>query len=92
MTSYNAPGFQSSDSGVFVLDPEDRALLRACAEASQDDAGELLAHKRFLKVARDLPPVRLEKVMKIRKLIADDEYLSPEKLQGAIDRLLEVLR
>jgi len=79
-----------SDSGVHVLDPQDRALLRACANAwnSDDDAD---AHRRFLKAARELPAVRLERVMRIRRAIANGTYLTDDKLRATVDRLLGLL-
>ena len=50
------------------------------------------AHKRFLKIARELPTVRLQKVMAIRRMIAGGTYITDEKLQATVDRLLEALR
>ena len=85
--------FGMSDSGVFVLDPKDRALLNACREAmAQTDETENEAHRRFLKIARELPTVRLKRVMEIRRKIADGTYLTDEKIEGTVDRLLERLR
>lgn len=82
--------FNGSDSGTFLLDPEEQALLKACADRwSQDE--ELEVHRRFLKIARELPAVRLEKVLKIRKQIADGTYLTDDKLQATVDRVLEAL-
>lgn len=78
----------SSDSGVFMLDPADRAFLEAAADHVEgvDD------HARFLEIARKLPKVRLDKVMKIREEIAAGTYVTEEKLQGTVDRLLAALR
>src|SRR5688500_14992637 len=78
----------SSDSGVFMLDPADRALFEAAANEIEgvDD------HARFLEIARRLPKVRLEKVMKIREQIAAGTYVTEEKLQVTVDRLLSALR
>jgi hypothetical protein len=79
-----------SDSGVHVLEPKDRVLLDACVDAQLETEAE--AHRRFLKIARELPPVRLEKVLRIRNLIANGEYLSEERLQRTVDRLIQALR
>jgi anti-sigma28 factor (negative regulator of flagellin synthesis) len=84
--------FQSSDSGVFLLDPEERALLRACAEREQREDAEAEAHRRFLKLARELPPVRLQKVLEIRRQIAEGTYLTSDKLEETVDGLLRDLR
>ncbi len=83
--------FSKSDSGTFLLDPEDRALFRACKDALQQEENEDEAHKRFLKIARDLPAVRLQKVMRIRRMIAGGTYVTDEKLQATVARLLEAL-
>jgi hypothetical protein len=83
--------YNSSDSGVFLLDPQERALLRACADKQAREDEEAEAHRRFLEIARDLPPVRLEKVLAIRRQIAEGSYLTKDKLESTIDRLLERL-
>jgi len=92
MASFDTNEFASkSDSGVFVLDPADRALLRACADAATREEDEAEAHRRFLKIARELPAVRLEKVMQIRRMIANGTYVTEEKLQATIGRLVKSL-
>jgi anti-sigma28 factor (negative regulator of flagellin synthesis) len=93
MSEFSNDRFNMSDSGVFLLDPKDRALLSACREAmNQDDETEDEAHRRFLKIARELPTVRLQKVMEIRRKIAEGTYITDEKIQGTVDRLLDGLR
>ncbi|MEZ6185296.1 MAG: flagellar biosynthesis anti-sigma factor FlgM [Planctomycetota bacterium] len=84
-------GFNGSDSGLFLLDPEERALLRACADQAQRREEEDEAHRRFLKLARELPAVRLEKVLRIRRMIADGTYVTSERLNQAAARLTEAL-
>lgn len=90
MSNNESMSFNGSDSGTFLLDPEEQALLKACAERWNQDE-ELEVHRRFLKIARELPAVRLEKVLKIRKQIAEGTYLSDDKLQATVDRVLEAL-
>ena len=93
MSSTNYNRFESpSDSGVYVLDPEERALIEACADNTRREAEEATAHRRFLRIARDLPAVRLQKVMEIRKQIAAGTYATEGKLKATVDRLLGVLR
>jgi hypothetical protein len=93
MSRFESSRFDSlSDSGVHVLEPEERRLLGACADAVEAEEAEAVAHRRFLKIARELPPVRLEKVMQIRNLIANGEYVTEERLKGTVERLLESLR
>lgn len=65
-------------------------LDAAAAETTEETEAE--AHRRFLKIARELPPVRLEKVMRIRNLIARGEYLTEERLQNTVDRLIQSMR
>ncbi|MCO5166170.1 MAG: flagellar biosynthesis anti-sigma factor FlgM [Planctomycetes bacterium] len=76
---------------MFLLDPKDRALIEAAA-AGLDDVDEEVLHGRFLEVARRLPKVRLEKVMKLREEIAAGTYVTEEKLQATVDRLLAAFR
>lgn len=91
MSRFESNRFDSlSDSGVHVLEPKDRALLDACTDNHEETEAE--AHRRFLKIARELPPVRLEKVMRIRNLIARGEYLTEERLQNTVDRLIQAMR
>ena len=75
----------------FLLDPADRALLGACHDALAADESEDEAHRRFLKVARELPAVRLQKVMEIRRQIASGTYLTEDKLASTVSRLLKSL-
>ena len=82
----------NSDSGTFLLDPADRALLSACHEANTKAEAEDEAHRRFLKLARDLPAIRLKKVLKIRRMIADGTFMTEERLQETVDRLLASMR
>lgn len=81
----------SSDSGVFMLDPKDRAMIDAAAEGLDADTDEVM-HAKFLEAARRLPKVRLEKVMKIREEIAAGTYVNEEKLNATVDRLLNAMR
>ena len=93
MSRFESSRFDSlSDSGVHVLEPKDRALLDACADALDAEETEAEAHRRFLKIARELPPVRLEKVMRIRNLIARGEYMTEERLQKTVTNLLNAMK
>ena len=76
--------FKPSDSGVFMLDPE---LFNA-----SDEVHEVDAQARLLDMARRLPKVRLDKVMKIRDEIAAGTYLTEEKMQATVDRITRTLR
>ena len=67
----------SNESGVFCMEPE-RAL--------SDEQ-----HRKWLKQLRDMPEVRLEKIMKIREQIAKGTYETAAKWQIALDRLMHDL-
>ena len=93
MSSQSINQFGSpSDSGVHVLEPEDQAFFEACKDAALREKEEAAAHRRFLQIARELPAVRLQKVMELRKQIAAGTYATEGKLKATVDRLLEVLR
>jgi hypothetical protein len=72
--------FDGDESGVFVLDPR---------EARAD---EIETARDWLKKLRELPEVRLAKVLKVREEIAKGTYETEEKWRIAVDRLLEELR
>lgn len=48
--------------------------------------------RKWLKQLRDMPDVRLKKIMKIRAEIAKGTYETAAKWRVALDRLLEELR
>ena len=60
----------NSDSGVFMLDPAQRELLGNLADQATEDASAVDQNARFLELARSLPTVRLDQVMKVRDEIA----------------------
>lgn len=62
----------------------------AAAERSSDRV-ELSDHARFLNRIRELPAVRTDKVESIRNAIENGQYETDDKLDVAIDRLLEDL-
>ena len=53
------------------------------------DRVELSEHARWLDALRERPAIRTEKVAEIKAAIANDSYESDEKLNTAIDRLLD---
>ena len=52
------------------------------------DRVEVSEHARFLDLLRRLPEVRLNRIDEIRQSIAAGEYVTEEKLDVALDRLL----
>jgi hypothetical protein len=47
--------------------------------------------RRFVELARRLPEVRVEKVRRVRSLIAQGKLETPECIEGAVRRLIEEL-
>lgn len=55
------------------------------------DSVELSDKARYLGIVRGLPEVRQDRIEEIRREIARGTYETREKLEGAVDRLLEEL-
>ena len=53
------------------------------------DRVELSAHAKLLDRLLQLPDVRIELVETVRQAIRDGTYETPEKLEAAVQRLLE---
>ena len=53
------------------------------------DHAEISDHARLLAALRETPPVRKDKVEALRALIASGEYETPERIAGAVNKLLE---
>ena len=56
------------------------------------DRVELSAHAQLLHRLLQLPDVRIELVETVRQAIRDGTYETPEKLEAAVQRLLEEVR
>lgn len=57
----------------------------------QSDTVELSSQAKMANAMKNVPDVRSEKVREIKEQIAKGEYLTPEKLNQAIDNLLQDL-
>ena len=55
------------------------------------DRVELSDHARYLDTLRRLPSVREDRIQRIRDAIAEGAYETEDKLDEAVDRLLEEL-
>ncbi|MFO0827531.1 MAG: flagellar biosynthesis anti-sigma factor FlgM [Phycisphaerales bacterium] len=53
------------------------------------DRVELSEHARWLEALRTMPPIRAEKVAQVKAAIANGTYETDDKLNLAIDRLLD---
>ena len=66
------------------------AKIRSTNRAAQaSDRADISDRARFLAALRETPPVRKEKVESLRALIASGQYETPERIAGAVDKLLE---
>ena len=70
---------------------QERAGVRAIAEPPRDRV-EVSEHARLLDRLRRLPDIRQDLVTTVRQSIDDGTYETPQKLDAAIQQLLEDLR
>ena len=71
------------------IPPRPGAQPPSAVPAPQGDRVELSEHARLLERLRHMPRVRPDLVEALRKSIADGTYQSPEKLDAAIELLLQ---
>jgi hypothetical protein len=55
------------------------------------EAPDLAETMRLLERVSRLPEIRFEKVQRMRELIAADQFETPERIQGTVERLMEEL-
>ena len=68
----------------------DAARIRKAESAPPpSDKVEISEGGRLLSEALSLPPTRSEKIEEVRRLIESGKYDTRERLEGAIDRLLQ---
>lgn len=58
---------------------------------SAEDRVELSELGRLLASARDLPDIRMERVLTVRKQIEDGTYETRDKIEHTVNRLMEEL-
>ena len=87
----------SSTGGISGPDPvepkrihADRIRPKSLKDSS--DSVEISDHARFLAKLSEVAPMRLEKIEALRELIASGKYETPERIAGAVTKLLEELR
>ncbi len=81
----------SSAHGRRELDLQAAYDTRKASSDRPGDRVELSTHARFLSQLRDLPSGRLDRVEQVRDAIARGEYETEERLNVAIERLLDDL-
>lgn len=69
-----------------------KTQVEAAARTQRTDRAEISEQARLLGKLRDVPPLRQEKIDAIRQQIDDGTYETEDKLQVAIERLLEDLQ
>ena len=84
----------SSTGGISGPDPVEpkrvpAARIRPSSLKDSSDSVEISDHARFLAKLRDVPPVRKEKIEALRALIESGKYETPERIAGAVTKLLE---
>ncbi len=85
----------SSASAVYQVGDrtgEDTARTSDRPSTQLGDRVELSDRARFLSRLRDLPDIRSERVSEVRQAIAEDRYLTDEKLDVAVTRLIDDLQ
>ncbi len=55
------------------------------------DRAEISEHARYMALLREVSPMRRERIVELRKLIASGEFETPERIAGAVDKLLDEL-
>ena len=59
--------------------------------APSSDRAEISSVARYLSMLREVPPIRQDKVDALRALIEAGQFETPERIAGAVDRILEEL-
>ena len=83
------------------MNHDDRELIRQNVEGEvtsgrpelppPTDAPDAAETMRLLDRVSRLPDIRFDKVQRMRERIAEGKFETPERIDGAIDRLLEEL-
>ncbi|MHC5114326.1 MAG: flagellar biosynthesis anti-sigma factor FlgM [Planctomycetota bacterium] len=72
-----------------LADRRDDPPVRSAPPARPGDRVELSTHARFLDRIRDLPEGRHDRVDEVRNAIREGTYVTDEKLDIALGRLLD---
>lgn len=64
---------------------------KSVGAGDSQDAVEISYEARLMQKVRDLPGVRAQKIMRIKEEIKNGTYMTQEKLDKALDKLLEDL-
>ena len=70
-------------------DPAEASIEPKAPPARPGDRVELSSYARYLDQLRQLPPGRLDRVDDVKRDIEAGRYETSEKLEAAIDRLLD---
>jgi len=81
-------------SGPDPIQPQrssDNRIRPAKGPSRGVDRAEISDHARFLAKIREVPPIRKDKVEALRALIASGQYETPQRIAGAVEKLLQEL-
>lgn len=81
-------------SGPHRIEPQRLAPERAEAPDSRGkigDSAEISGEARLLNKLAEVPSVRMDLVQELRELIASGRYETPERIERAVEKLLEEL-
>lgn len=91
----HGPGNMGSTNRLGTIpapaDIRSHASTQAATTSPSSDRVELSQHARLLDQLRQLPDVRTERVEAARQAIESGAYETPEKINGAIELLLDDL-
>ena len=69
--------------------PREGVETPAAIAAGEADRVELSEQARLIEQLRDMPDVRQDRIEAIRAALVDGTYLTDEKLQVAVDRVID---
>ena len=81
-------------SGPNRLDPQRLAPERAPGPdlpGKVGDRAEISEEARLLNMLSEVPDIRLDRVRELQELIASGQYETPERIEKAVEKLLEEL-
>jgi anti-sigma28 factor (negative regulator of flagellin synthesis) len=81
-------------SGPNRIEPQQvpaRDSVGASELTSAGDRVEISEHAKLLEKLSEIPSMRTEKIEELRRLIEAGEFETPERLAGAVDKLMEEL-
>lgn len=85
------PGGASGPKRIEPQTPPAAGKPSPAARAGGGDRVEISEHARLLEKLSRVPAVRQEKVRALREMIESGNFETPERIRGAVERLLQEL-